>query len=150
MQTAIQFSVFLVNKPGVLAQVASTLANHKVNIVALTMMDSMEHGVLRLVAEPTDASRKALHSLNIPVTETDVLIVPLANRPGAMADVCSRLAEAHININYAYSTAGTHGGRTIAILKVADLQKAIRILGERKPRRREPTGKMRPPPAQPK
>ena len=60
METAVQFSIFLVNKPGVLAQVTGKLAEEKVNVVALTMMDSMEHGVLRLVTQHTDRARKAL------------------------------------------------------------------------------------------
>lgn len=148
MQIATQFSVFLVNKPGVLAQVTDKLARHKVNIVALTMMDSMEHGVLRLVVEQPDQARQALQALNIPTTETDVLLIEIANRPGAMADVCGRLASAHININYAYSTTGARGGRTTAVLKVADLQKAIKVLSERKPRRKEPASMVRHRPAQ--
>jgi hypothetical protein len=145
MHIATQFSVFLVNKPGVLAQVTSKLADAKVNIVAMTMTDSMEHGVLRLVAEKPEKARQVVGSLNIPVTETEVLAVPLANQPGALADVCQRLAEAHININYAYSTARSSRGQTTAILKVADLKKAMKVLEVRKPLRKEPTGKLRHP-----
>ena len=51
VRTAVQFSVFLVNKPGILAQVTRALADEKINIVAMTLVDSQEHGVLRLVAE---------------------------------------------------------------------------------------------------
>ncbi len=148
METAVQFSIFLVNKPGVLAQVTGKLAEEKVNVVALTMMDSMEHGVLRLVTQHTDRARKALRNLNIPITETDVLLVSIANRPGAFADICRRLADAHVNINYAYSAAGAPGGRTTAILKVADMKKAIRILNKGHGVRKERTGRVRRSPAQ--
>lgn len=123
-----QISVFLVNKPGVLAQVTQALADEKVNIKALTLVDSQEHGVLRLVLEDGDRGLEALKRLNIPITETDVLSVELANRPGALADVCNRLAQEHININYAYCTTGAKGGKTYGIFKVSDINKALRIL----------------------
>ena len=63
-----QFSVFLVNKPGVLAQVTGALAGAKVNLVAVTLVDSQEHGVLRMVAEKPEAAREVLRKLNLPTT----------------------------------------------------------------------------------
>ncbi len=147
MKTETQFSVFLVNKPGVLAQVCDELAKAKVNIVALTMMDSSEHGVLRLVAQNTEKAREVLRRLDVPMTETEVLVVEMSNRPGAMADVCGRLAASHVNVNYAYVTTGVAGGRACAILKVADTKRGMAILGERKPRRKVSRKKVRPSPA---
>ena len=133
-----QFSVFLVNKPGILAQVTQALADAKVNIKALTLVDSQEHGVLRLVlGNGSDKAGSILRSLNIPVTETDVLSVEMANHPGALADVCSRLAQEHININYAYLSTGSKGGKTIGIFKVSDINKSRRILEVRKPLRKQ-------------
>lgn len=123
-----QFSIFLINKPGVLAQTLNELAKGKVNVVALTMMDSVEHGVLRLTASDPGDTRAILSGLNVPVNETEVLCINLPNKAGALADVATRLAAAHVNINYAYCTAGARGGRTTGVLKVADLKKAIRIL----------------------
>ena len=131
MELIKQFSVFLVNKPGVLAQVTKVIAQAKINILAMTMTDSSEHGVLRLVGQDADKLRRALAGLNLPTTETDVLMVTMANRTGALADVCQRLAEAHINISYAYCTTGASGGKTKGIFKVADNHKAIRILKEK-------------------
>ncbi|GFO81855.1 MAG: hypothetical protein A49_14820 [Methyloceanibacter sp.] len=83
MEKCIQFSFFLVNKPGVLSHIFSDLAKSKVNIQALAMMDSMEHGVLRMVVDDPTVARPVMQRLNIPVTETDVLAVELSNRPGA-------------------------------------------------------------------
>ena len=123
-----QFSVFLVNKPGVLAQVTKALADDKVNITAMTLVDSQEHGVLRLVAEKPDAARQVLAKLNLPTTETDVLCLDLPNRAGALADVAQLLGENHVNINYAYCTSGAPGGRTTGIFKVADAAKAQHVL----------------------
>ena len=123
-----QFSVFMVNKPGMLAKVLAEFARAKINIIAMTMMDSAEHGVMRVVAQPMQQVKNVLTSLNMPHSETDVLCVTLANHPGAFAEVVETLAKNHVNISYAYVTAGARGGRTSGILKVADMAKAMKVL----------------------
>ncbi len=128
MEITPQFSVFMVNKPGVLAQVLGEFARAKINIVALTMMDSVEHGVMRVVFENSDLARDVLSKLNLPFNETQVLSVTLTNKSGALAAVAEKLARNHINIAYAYCTAGAKGGKTTGVLKVADVAKAMKIL----------------------
>lgn len=123
-----QFSIFMVNKPGILAQLLNVLAEEKVNIVAMTMMDSVEHGVMRLVGTKAASIRDILMKLNMQFSEAQVLCVNLPNKAGAFADVTNKLSKAHINISYAYCTAGARGGRTTGVLKVADVKKAIKIL----------------------
>ena len=128
MYIAPQFSVFMVNKPGVLAQVLGEFAKAKINITAITMMDSAEHGVMRVVFAKPDEAREVLNKLNMPYNETDVLCVDLANKAGALAIVSERLAKGHVNISYAYCTAGGRGGRTTGVLKVSDVKKAMKLL----------------------
>ena len=128
MYVAPQFSVFMVNKPGVLARVLTEFAAAKVNITAITMMDSAEHGVMRVVFEEPQKAREVLDALNMPYNETDVLCVNLANKSGALATVAEKLAKGHINISYAYCTAGARGGRTTGVLKVSDVKKAMKLL----------------------
>jgi hypothetical protein len=128
MYVASQFSVFMVNKPGVLAQVLTEFAKVRVNIVAITMMDSAEHGVMRVVFEEPVKAREVLTRLNMPYNETEVLCVNLANRAGELATVAEKLAKGHINISYAYCTAGARGGRTTGVLKVSDVKKAMKLL----------------------
>jgi len=120
----------MVNKPGVLARVLGEFAQAKINIIAITMMDSMEHGVMRVVFAAPEKAKKVLSNLNMPFNETDVLCVRLNNQSGALASVVEKLAKNHINISYAYCTAGAQGGRTTGILKVANVQKAMKILQE--------------------
>jgi len=122
-----QFSVFLVNKPGVLAQVTEALAAEKVNVIAMTLVDSQEHGVLRFVAGDAALARAVIKKLNLPTNETDVLLMDLSNRPGALADVAGTLGRNHININYAYCTGGAPGGRTTGVFKVGDLNKSLHL-----------------------
>jgi len=147
MTVETQFSVFLANKPGVLTQVCSQLAAAKVNILALSMMDSSEHGVMRFISDDAARTRRALKKLNLPTTETDVISVDLPNRPGALADVCDRLSNNHVNVNYAYCTGGNGAGRngkTSVVLKVGDTKKAQKVLDSPRPRRREATAIRRP------
>jgi len=138
IRTLTQFSVFLVNKPGVLAQVTRALADEKVNVIAMTLVDSQEHGVLRLVGANAESARLVLAKLNLPMTETDVLCLDLSNRPGALADVAGLLGTNHVNINYAYCTSGAPGGRTTGIFKVADPAKAMRVLKTGASKHKEP------------
>ena len=138
VKTLNQFSVFLVNKPGVLAQVTGALAAEKINLLAMTLVDSQEHGVLRLVAENAAEVREVLRKLNLPMTETEVLCVDLPNRPGALADVATMLGKEHININYAYVTSGAPGGRTTGVFKVADPGKATHVLKKSHAKHKEP------------
>ena len=128
MYVAKQFSIFMVNKPGVLAQVLGEFARARINIVAISMMDSVEHGVMRVIFEEPERAKEILLKLNMPCNETEVLCVSLTNRSGALAAIAEKLAKSHINISYAYCTAGAKGGRTTGVLKVADVKKAMRIL----------------------
>lgn len=134
--TDTQFSVFLVNKPGVLARVVQRLAENRINIVALSMMDSTEHGVLRVVVEDPSRARTTLAALDLPRTEQTVLTATLPNRPGALADVLQRLAAGHVNVHYAYCTTGAAGGKTLGVFKVDNVNKAVQLLAERRPRRK--------------
>jgi hypothetical protein len=130
MYVTTQFSIFMVNKPGVLAHILGELAKAKINIIAMTVTDSVEHGVLRVVLDNADLAEQILGKTNLPVNKTEVLCVNLDNKAGALAVVAEKLAVNHINISYAYCTAGAKGGRTTGILKVADVKKAMKILQE--------------------
>ncbi|MBN2136189.1 MAG: ACT domain-containing protein [Sedimentisphaerales bacterium] len=129
MVIAKQFSIFMVNKPGILAQVLCEFARAKINIVAMTMVDSAEHGVMRVVFGVPNRVQELLVKLNMQYSETDVLCVELTNKSGALAAVAEKLAKHHINISYAYCTAGARGGRATGIFKVADVKKATKVLG---------------------
>ncbi len=135
VRTDTQFSVFLVNKPGVLARVVQQLASNKINIVAMSIMETSEHGVLRLVSECAESTRKALRMLDVPNSETVVVSATMPNRPGALADIVERLASEHINVHYAYCTSGAPGGKTIGIFKLSNVPKAMQVMSARKPRR---------------
>lgn len=128
MDNGKQISVFLENKPGRLANVLSALGRQKVNVIALTVMDSHEHSVLRFVSDDQDRSRGVLKEMSIPFAESEVLLVELKNQPGELAHVCELLGAEHINIDYAYCSSGGRNGRTVGILKVGNPAKASKVL----------------------
>ncbi len=140
MYVSTQFSVFMVNKPGVLAQILGEFAKFKANITAMTVMDSVEHGVLRVVLDNPEKAEDALSKAGLPFNKTEVLCITLDNKSGALAVVAEKLAKSHINISYAYCTAGARGGRTTGVLKVADVKKAMKILeqGQKKATKSQP------------
>jgi len=152
MRVDTQFSAFLVNKPGVLAQITRHLAKGKLNIVAMTLVDSSEHGVLRFVCEEPERARTILKATHDHWTETEVLVMTLPNEPGALASVAETLGTSHINISYGYTSGGAPGGRTSCVFKVADVKKSMKLLGrltkcEDTPKTRHKE-KIRPTPAQ--
>lgn len=130
MYVTTQFSVFMVNKPGILAHILVEIARAKINIIAMTVTDSVEHGVLRAVLDNPGVAERIFTDANLPFNKTEVLCVNLDNKSGALASVAEKLAVNHVNISYAYCTAGAKGGRTTGILKVADVKKAMKVLQE--------------------
>jgi hypothetical protein len=140
METTKQVSIFLENKPGRLGNVLSALAREKINVTALTVMDSREHSVLRMVTNDTAKTILVLRQLGTPHTETDVVLIELRNQPGALAHVCETFAAEHINIDYCYASSGGKNGRVFGIFKVSNTDRARQLFGtsanSKRPQRR--------------
>jgi hypothetical protein len=133
MQMAKQLSVSLVNKPGRLADILTTLNKEKVSFRALAVMDCGERGAVRFVPDDVVAAMALLEKLSIRYDATDVLLVEISNQSGGFRKVCERLAAEHLNIDYAYCAfdgAGRAKGGMLAVIKVNDLAKAQRVLSE--------------------
>jgi hypothetical protein len=137
MQTAKQVSVSLVNKPGRLADMLNALAKEKVSFKALSVMDSGERGTVRFVPENLDNAAAVLQGINVHYEVADVLLVDMPNQSGAFRKVCEKLAGEHLNIDYAYSSFANGKGVT-AVVRVNDLAKAQRVLGEKTAAARAP------------
>jgi hypothetical protein len=128
-----QLSIFLENKPGVLAKMCRTLADHEINIRGLSISDTVDHAVVRLVV--TDP-RKAIHVLGehgMLVVETDVLALDLPDKPGKLAEIAGKLARAKINIEYAYGSADHSEG--VVFVRVSDIKRAAQVLAPKSPKK---------------
>lgn len=122
-----QLSLFLSNQPGMLNKVVATLAADRINILAITISDTVDHAVIRLVVDRPERALAILEERDVLVVETEVLVVSLANRPGALADLSGRFAAAGVNIEYAYGSTGG-AGRHVLVFRLSDLKKGIRVL----------------------
>jgi hypothetical protein len=130
MRIGKQLSIFLENKPGALAEVCEALADDNVNILALAVSDTVDHAVVRLVV---DDPRKALHIMGqagLLVVENEVLIAEVPNRPGTLAAVAGAMAEADLNIEYAYCTAGDDQADGVLVLRTRRPRAALNVLNE--------------------
>lgn len=128
MEIARQLSIFLANKPGTLAKVCEELARQKINIYALSISDTSDHSVIRMVVSDT---QKALHLLGergVLVVENKVLMLENANTPGTMGGIAHLLAKAKINIEYAYLASSPNHDTGLAIVRVSDTKRAMKLL----------------------
>lgn len=130
MEFVHELTARLENKPGRLAKICAALAKQKVNIRALSVMDTDERSVLRLVVDQVDPTRQTLTSLGVEYSECEVLAVELENRPGALTKILERLADEHINIEYAYVSGATAPGRSLGIFHTSNPKRAIQVLTE--------------------
>lgn len=128
MATAKQLSVLLGNKPGRLAALCGLLADAKVNIVALSVLENTDMGVVRLVVDKPKEAAKTLKENGLPVQTDDVLVVTLPNKVGIMAKVAAKLAAKKVNIHYVYGSTGSAGGKTTVVLSVDKKAVAARAL----------------------
>jgi hypothetical protein len=130
MEFVYEVTARLENKPGRLAKICSALAQKKVNIRALSIMDAGERSVLRFVTDALDTTRKVLTSLGTEYEVAEVLAVEMENRPGALSKVLERLAEEHINIDYAYTSGAVAGGKSLGIFQTSNPKRALQVLNE--------------------
>ena len=123
-----QLAIFLENRPGVLARVCEALAEHNVNIYAISTSDTIDHTVMRMVVSDY---RKALHVFEergTLVVEDDVLMVEGNNKPGSLAAIADKLGAAKVNIEYAYCATPPDAKKGLLILRVQDAKKALKVL----------------------
>jgi hypothetical protein len=128
MQITKQLAIFLDNRPGMLARVADALAEAKINIYAITTGDTVDHSVIRLVVSDYRRAMHVFEEHGTLVIEDDVLMFEGSNKPGEMARIAHRLADAKINIEYCYSATPPDSKKGLLILRVSNPAKALKVL----------------------
>ncbi len=124
-----QLIVFIENRPGALAEVTRVLAEAEVNIEAVHHEGSIDFGALRLHVDKVRKGETALRDAGFQVQSAEVIVLPLPNQPGALADVAERLAAAKVNVESIFGTAAGHADSPIVVLKVDDVARARKALG---------------------
>lgn len=123
-----QISVFLENKPGTLAAVLAVLGEHNINIRAMSVADTADFGILRLVVNEPDKVEQALKGASLAVKTTPVLAMKVSDKPGGLLAEVKKLTAAGINIEYVYAFAAPAAEEARVVLKVDDLAKAEKVL----------------------
>ena len=128
IEPATQLAVFLANRPGALARVCDALAKAEINIHALATSDTVDHTVLRMVVSDPTKALMLLGEAGVLALETEVLMIETASEPGVLAKIAERLANAEINIEYAYLAAGRGSEKGLIVLRPSDVEKAQNVL----------------------
>lgn len=129
MERATQFSVVLPNKRGQLAELSRCLAKAKANIRAIAVAEITELGTVRLVVDKPEAAVEALTDEGFAFTQSEVLVVPLQNKVGVLAEVCEKLAGARVNISFLYGSTGKGRGTTHVVVGTPNMKAAEKALG---------------------
>ena len=130
MEIVNEVTARLENKPGRLAKICSSLAQEKVDISAISVMETEGPSVLRFVTTDLDATKKVLTALGTEYKITEVIAAQIDNRTGALAGALERLAAEHINIEYAYVSTASSQGKAVGILHTSNPKRALQILNE--------------------
>ena len=99
-----QFTLYLENKPGELARITKKLGAEKINLDGISVANSPDVALVQIVVSNAAATRRVLKGGNVAFTEQKVALIPLANKPGALAEVATMPSKAEVNINYVYAT----------------------------------------------
>jgi hypothetical protein len=128
MHIATQLAIFLENRPGMLARVCDALAEAKINIYALTTSDTVDHAVIRMVVSDPKGALQVFGEYGTLVVEDEVLMVEADNKLGSLARIAHRLADAKVNIEYAYCATSPDARKGLLVLRVSNPEKALKLL----------------------
>ncbi|QNB44903.1 ACT domain-containing protein [Thermanaerosceptrum fracticalcis] len=125
-----QLTVFLENKVGSLADLTGLLGENDINIRALSIIETSDSGILRMIVNDTEKAYNLLRASGFSVVLTEVIAVEIADTPGGLAKMLSLLKNAGINVEYTYAFIARNIQNAIVIIRVSDAESAERVLKE--------------------
>ncbi len=123
-----QLSIFVENKAGRMAEVTEILANNNIDIRALSIADTTDYGILRLIVNNPQKALDALKAASITVTLTGVIAIAIPDQPGGLARAIKVLSDRQISIEYMYAFLNPNNATAFVILRVEDNDKALQAL----------------------
>ncbi len=127
--TAKQLSVFIENRKGRLEEVLNVLKANGVNIISLSLADTTEYGLLRLIVNNAELGKETLAKDGFSTLVSDVLVIKIAHKAGSLQELLKILAEYDINVEYMYGLS-VDGQNAYIVLKASDMEKAIKAVKE--------------------
>ena len=125
-----QLSIFVENKFGRLEAIIDCLSKNNINLRALSLADTADYGVLRVIVDDADKAKVALSEIGVISKLTDVVAVYLDDRSGGLASVLSVLINKDVSVEYMYAFLGRKEGKALMVLKADDEQKAEKVLAD--------------------
>ncbi|MDT8420718.1 MAG: ACT domain-containing protein [Desulfuromonadales bacterium] len=125
-----QISIFIENKSGRLAEVTRILGVAQVNIRALSLADTSDFGILRLIVDNTDLALRVLKDHHFTVNKTEVIGVEVPDQPGGLCSILEILDRNDINVEYMYAFVERSKGNAVIIFRFDNVDEAIRVLTE--------------------
>ena len=110
-----------------MADLCSALTEHHINIRAITVLETIDIGTLRLIVDDVEAAKEALREAGAAFVVVPVITIPIANKPGEFARIARTIANAGINIEYVYATAVPDSDRSLGIFRVSDCERALEL-----------------------
>jgi hypothetical protein len=126
-----QISIFIENKSGRLAEVARLLGEAGVNVRALSLADTSDFGILRLIVNDREKAKQILKENGFTVSKTEVVAIEVPDRPGGLSEILKTLDEEFINVEYMYAFVERCGENAVIIFRFDETEKAIQILLKR-------------------
>ncbi|HYH04228.1 MAG TPA: ACT domain-containing protein [Bacillota bacterium] len=123
-----QISVFLENKSGRLATTTKVLGENGINIRALSIADTTDFGILRLIVSDPEKAIRVLKENDFTVSETEIIAVNVSDEPGGLAKVLGLLDQVGVNIEYMYAFVGKSAGDAVVVFRLEDIDRAIELL----------------------
>jgi hypothetical protein len=128
MEHVEQISVFMENKAGRLEEVTRILAEANINIRALSLADTSDFGILRLIVSDNDKAKAELKKAGFTVAKTEVAAVEVSDQPGGLHHILRILKKANVNVEYMYAFVQLSGANAVLIFRFNNLDEALRIL----------------------
>lgn len=125
-----QLSVFLENRKGSLAAVSNVLGTNGLDMLALSIADTDNFGICRMIVSDSEAGVRLLHSAGYTVRLTDVLVVCVPDRPSGLAEILRIMEKEDISVEYLYSFVRNSGFNALIIFRVSNIDKAERVFND--------------------
>lgn len=126
-----QISAFVENRPGRIAEITEILAEHEIDLRALSVADTTDFGILRIIVDDPDKVASLLRENRVTVTLTDVLAIRLPDKPGALSNMLRLLADNCVSVEYLYAfVTPVEPSAACVVIRADDISKAENILQE--------------------
>ena len=123
-----QISIFIENKSGRLAEITRILGDAGINIRALSLADTSDFGILRLIVNDAETAKAVLKDRGFTVSKTEVVAVEVPDRPGGLSSILQTLDAVQINVEYMYAFVERCGENAVIIFRFDETEKAIQTL----------------------